>query len=153
MRSRTQSNERNTVPSDKYVPGFESSYIIEVGSSIGVRETRRILGDYVLTQEDVVEDRPFEDVVAVDWERHSRTIRGGGIDRHIVGGHSPDGQTPPREVGSHLVEPAPLIAVRVPYRCLLVRGIEGLLVAGRCISTTHEAQGYTRNQGCCIATG
>jgi uncharacterized protein with NAD-binding domain and iron-sulfur cluster len=137
----------------KYVPGFESSYVAEVGTSIGVRETRRILGDYVLTHEDVVEDRSFPDVVAVDWERHSRTVRGGGVDPQLVGGHSPDGQTSPRPAGAHKAEAAPLIAVRVPYRCLLVRDLEGLLVAGRCISTTHEAQGFTRNQGCCIATG
>jgi hypothetical protein len=137
----------------KSVPGFAAAYLVEVGATIGVRETRRILGDYVLTQEDVVEDRAFPDVVAIDWERHSRAIRGGGVDPHIVGGHSPDGQTAPQPVGTHQAEPAPVIAVRVPYRCLLPRDVEGLLVAGRCISTTHEAQGYTRNQGCCIATG
>jgi len=137
----------------KYVPGFAGAYLVEVGGSIGVRETRRILGDYVLTEEDVVEDRHFADVVALDWERHSRRARGGGIDPHIVGGHSPDGQTAHRPVGANRPSPAPLIAVRVPYRCLVVRGVEGLLVAGRCISATHEAQGYTRNQGCCIATG
>jgi FAD-dependent oxidoreductase family protein len=137
----------------KCVPGFAGAYLVEVGGNIGVRETRRILGDYVLTEQDVAEDRQFPDVVALDWERHSRLARGGGIDPHIVGGHSPDGQTAPRPAGADRPDPAPLIPVRVPYRCLVVRELEGLLVAGRCISTTHEAQGYTRNQGCCVATG
>jgi len=88
----------------KYVPGFEFAYLMDTPAQIGIRETRRIRGEYVLTDEDVLESRKFDDVIA--WSRgHDEASR-------IPKGHG------------------------IPYRCLVPKGIDNLLVAGRCISVS-----------------
>jgi len=93
-----------------HMPGMERAFLLDTSSQVGVRETRRIIGEYVLTKEDEVGGRRFDDAIA-----------------------------------SSLFD--------VPYRCLVPLKVDNLLVGGRCISTTHEAQGPIRNIPPCMVTG
>jgi hypothetical protein len=115
------------------VPGFEDAYLAQSGVSVGVRETRRIMGDYVLTGQDVLTARKFEDAIA----------RGS----YPVDIHEPGGK------GTVLRRLPLREAYDVPLRCLLPRDVERLLVAGRCISGTHEAHSSYRVTPIAMATG
>jgi glycine/D-amino acid oxidase-like deaminating enzyme len=117
----------------RYVPGFENSYVVQSGVGIGVRETRRILGEYQLTAQDVLDARKFDDAIA----------RGS----YPVDIHNPTGS------GTVLKRLPPGEAYDIPLRCLLPRGVEGLLVAGRCLSGTHEAHSSYRVMPIVMATG
>lgn len=115
----------------KYVPGFARAYLIDSPVQIGVRETRRIIGDYVLSTEDVLSGRKFSDGIArskYPLDIHDPTL-----------------------VGSFLQQlSAPY---EIPYRCLIPKIISNLLVAGRCISATHKALSSVRVMGTCMAIG
>ncbi|OGO39005.1 MAG: hypothetical protein A2147_08065 [Chloroflexi bacterium RBG_16_57_8] len=115
-------------------PGFEDAYIVMESPMVGTRESRRIVGEYVLTEEDLLDGSTFPDVIA----------RGGprGPDAHSVTGLWGDGVT------SQLKKP-----YDIPYRSLIPRKIDNLLVGGRCISTTHLAFGAIRDMATCMATG
>jgi len=115
------------------LPGFENASLSQVGSQIGVRETRRLEGLYALTMDDVVQGARFDDCIA----------RSG----YPIDIHSPDG----RGVTAAWVGGDG--AYDIPYRCLVSRTIVNLLAAGRCISTTHEALATTRLTPSCMATG
>ncbi|MCC3371830.1 FAD-dependent oxidoreductase [Cohnella sp. REN36] len=115
------------------VPGFERASISSVGTQIGIRETRRIVGRYALTKEDVTAGRKFEDVIARS---------GYPIDIHDPSGK---GVTAAWISGDG--------AYDIPYRCLVSADRRNLLAAGRCISTTHEALATTRLTPSCMATG
>ena len=115
------------------VPGFEKAYVAQSGVNIGVRETRRIRGEYQLTAEDVLTARKFPDAVA----------RGS----YPVDIHNPKGR------GTVLQNLPPGEAYDIPLRCLLPQGVERLLVAGRCISGTHEAHSSYRVTPIAMATG
>ncbi|MEW6380031.1 MAG: FAD-dependent oxidoreductase [bacterium] len=117
----------------RYVPGFEKAHIAQSGSTIGVRETRRIMGEYQLTIDDILTARKFDDVIA----------RGS----YPIDIHNPDG------AGTTLKQLPPGEAYDIPLRCLIPRGTENLLVAGRCISGTHEAHSSYRVMPIAIATG
>jgi hypothetical protein len=117
----------------RHVPGFQEAYIAQSGVHTGVRETRRIVGDYQLTAEDVLEGRKFDDVVA----------RGA----YPVDIHNPKGS------GTVLKRLPPGAAYDIPLRALLPRGVDGLLVAGRCLSGTHEAHSSYRVMPIVMATG
>jgi hypothetical protein len=108
----------------KEIPGFGDSYLVATAPLIGIREGRRIIGEYVLTVDDYMKARKFPDAIARN--------------RYPVDIHLPDA----KEVG-HL--PAGEYH-EIPYRCLVPKGVENLLVAGRCISTTFEAQSAIRVQ-------
>jgi ribulose 1,5-bisphosphate synthetase/thiazole synthase len=116
-----------------YVPGFDQGYIVQSGVNIGVRETRRILGEYQLTADDILEARKFPDVIARST--------------YPVDIHNPEG------IGTTLKRLPPGEAYDIPLRCLLPQGVEGLIVAGRCISGTHEAHSSYRVMPVSIATG
>lgn len=114
------------------VPGFKESYVSCVAPRIGVRETRTIVGEYTLTEEDILDARRFPDAIAANsWP----------IEDHI-----PDGRTEWKEC-------PPGKYYQVPYRCLLPTKVNGLLVAGRCFSATHEALASARTIAICMATG
>lgn len=113
------------------VPGFRDAYLTALAPRIGIRETWRILGEYVLTQEDVLSGRQFEDAIAQS---------GGPMDIHHAKG---EGITL-----HHLQKP-----VGIPYRCLLPREVDGLIVTGRCASATAEAMGALRGMPLVMATG
>jgi hypothetical protein len=108
----------------KYMPGFEKAYITRICPELRVRESRRIMGDYVLTSDDVVQARKFEDVIG-----KSAFPKGG----HHVASTSTitvDGtHEHPKDGGSH----------DIPYRCLVPKDVENLLVAGKPISTDRDA--------------
>ncbi|HEY5900252.1 MAG TPA: FAD-dependent oxidoreductase [Burkholderiales bacterium] len=117
----------------RYVPGFEKSYVAQSGVQVGVRETRRIIGEYQLTADDVLSARKFDDAIA----------RGA----YPVDIHNPTG------AGTVLKRLPPGEAYDIPLRCLMPRSTEGLLVAGRCISGTHEAHSSFRVMPIVMATG
>lgn len=124
----------------KYVPGFENAHLIASHSTMGVRESRRILGDYVLQDEDVVAGRSFPDGVAMaPWAPSA--------------GHHPEGSFRENERHSRTYAGRPVTGCEIPYRCLLPRGIEGLLTAGRCISVTETSQNAMRVMAPCMALG
>jgi len=106
------------------VPGFENARIAATATQIGVRESRRIVGDYTLTRDDIVAGRTFDDAVARS--------------AYPIDIHNPSGSG----TTTHRLPPG--TSYEIPYRCLVPRAVDGLLVAGRCISTTHEALASTR---------
>lgn len=117
----------------RYVPGFEQGYIVQSGVNVGVRETRRVLGDYQLTVDDILQARKFPDVIARS--------------AYPVDIHNPKG------TGTILKRLPPGEAYDIPLRCLLPQKVEGLIVAGRCISGTHEAHSSYRVMPVSMATG
>jgi hypothetical protein len=117
----------------RYVPGFEEAYLIQSGVHTGVRETRRITGEYQLTADDLLRARKFDDVIA----------RGS----YPVDIHNPAGK------GTRLERIPSGEAYDIPLRSLIPRGIERLIVAGRCISGTHEAHSSYRVMPIAMATG
>lgn len=107
------------------LPGFEQARIIDSGAVTGIRESRRIVGEYVLELDDLIQGKHFDDVVALcsyPVDIHSPTGSDGGM-RHDI-------------KTANVYE--------LPYRILVPKGIDGLLVAGRCVSATHEALGAIR---------
>ncbi|WP_436374013.1 FAD-dependent oxidoreductase [Cytobacillus sp. BC1816] len=115
------------------IPGFEKASISAVGSQIGIRETRRISGEYSLTIKDVITGKKYDDTIALSGypiDIHDPT--GKGVQANDIEGDGSYG---------------------IPYRCLIPKEIDNLLVAGRCISTTHEALATTRLTPSCMATG
>jgi glycine/D-amino acid oxidase-like deaminating enzyme len=117
----------------RYVPGFERAYVAQSGVHTGVRETRRIVGEYQLTAEDVLGAHKFDDVVA----------RGA----YPLDIHNPKGS------GTVLKRVPPGQAYDIPLRALLPQAVDGLLVAGRCLSGTHEAHSSYRVMPIVMATG
>ena len=112
------------------VPGFEQARIEQVAPVLGVRETRHIIGEYMLTGADSLDGTRFEDSIAADVS---------AVDIHDPKGADVDFQ------GRRPYE--------IPYRSLLPLGVEQLLVAGRCISADHAAHARSRNMPACMATG
>jgi hypothetical protein len=95
------------------------------GSRISVRETRRVKGPYVLTEEDAAQGRTFEDAIA--WRSGYLDLMGYKFTKMMI--HD------------------------VPYRAILPEKVDGLLTAGRCISATHVAMAAGKSMGNCLATG
>jgi len=114
------------------VPGYSQSVLLNFSSYLGVRESRRIIGDYWLTREDVLNVQKFADAIA---------MCGAPIEEHHAGSDTH---------WEYLPEGA---AYDIPYRCLLPKGVEGLLVAGRCLSASHDAHASVRSMGQCMAMG
>jgi hypothetical protein len=133
MRKRPSMDEDKRMFRRRYVPGFEHAYVVQSGVNIGVRETRRIIGEYQLTAADVLEARKFDDVIA----------RGA----YPIDIHNPTGS------GTILERLPPGEAYDIPLRCLLPQEVDQLVVAGRCISGTHEAHSSYRVMPIAMATG
>jgi hypothetical protein len=115
-------------------PGFDKSYILEIAPQVGVRETRRVIGEYQLTDEDVLKCVDFPDTVGVN---------GWMIEEHVAGDISFRWQDIPRSRGFN----------QLPYRMLLPQKVDNLLVAGRCASMTHLGQSAARVSGGCFVMG
>lgn len=114
------------------VPGYEQAYLMNFSVQAGIRETRRVHGEYRLSREDVLAARKFDDAIAQC---------GAPIEDHHPGSgtrweYIPGGQT-----------------YDIPYRCLLPLKRENLLIAGRCLSATHDAHASVRSMGQCMAMG
>ncbi|WP_019173258.1 FAD-dependent oxidoreductase [Pseudaminobacter salicylatoxidans] len=114
-----------------YVPGFETAYFTKTAPFLGIRETRRIVGQYVLTQEDVLNCTHFDDAIAVA--------------SYPIDIHRPD------DDGCTLIWCGD--CYDIPYRSLVPNEVGNLLVAGRSISATHEAMGAIRVMATCMAMG
>lgn len=115
------------------VPGFENTRLLSTGPRVGVRSSRRMVGCYTLTAEDILSERKFEDGVAAS---------GYPIDIHSADGTETDSRFL-REGGYYTI----------PYRCLINDGVKNLMSAGRNISASFEAQASTRTSPCCGALG
>jgi hypothetical protein len=122
----------------KRVPGCEDAYIVDTAATVGVRETRHVLGEYLYSREDILEARKFEDRVARNtYEIDIHPVEGIGRARHEWGKLSTAEQK----------------WSDIPYACLVPLEVESLLVAGRCCSADHEALGAMRRMGPCMFTG
>ena len=115
------------------VPGFENSYVLDIATQVGIRETRRIMGDYVLSGNDVTGCADFADSIGVN---------GWPLERHVAGdvtwGWQPEGSR-----GFN----------QLPYRMIVPQRIDNLFVAGRCASMTQEGQSAARVSGACFVMG
>jgi len=114
------------------VTGFEDAYLVKTGSHLGVREGRRVIGDYVLTKDDVLDGKRFPDAV----------IRcGQPIEDHHSG--SDTRWVYVRDHGFY----------DIPYRCLIPQNLTNVLTAGRCLSATHDAHASARSSGTAMGMG
>lgn len=114
------------------VPGYEKASLVSLSTQIGVRETRRVYGDYRMTRDDVLGARRFDDEIG---------LCGAPIEDHHPGADTkwqylPDGQV-----------------VGIPFGSLLVRDSANTLVAGRCFSATHDAHASVRSMAQTMAMG
>jgi hypothetical protein len=119
------------------IPGYEDAYLLGSSVWIGVRETRRLRGRHVLTREDVLAARDFPDAIArcgAPVEDHADAE--GTRWEYIGADGGPSGQT-----------------YGIPFGCLCPVDLDNLLVAGRCLSATHDAHASARSMGQCMAMG
>ncbi|MGI6285056.1 FAD-dependent oxidoreductase [Neomoorella humiferrea] len=114
------------------IPGFEKSNMI-ASQGVGVRETRRFVGEYVLSEEDVLKGAKFDDCI--------------GRSAYPIDIHDPEGK------GVKFTEIGGDGAYDIPYRCLLPQKVENLLIAGRIVSATHKALGSVRSITSCLVMG
>jgi glycine/D-amino acid oxidase-like deaminating enzyme len=116
------------------VPGYEQASLVALGTQIGLRETRRVYGDYRVTGDDVLAASAFDDQIGLcgaPIEDHH-----GGEGTGTTWRYLPDGET-----------------VGIPLRSLVVRDAANVMVAGRCFSATHDAQASIRSMAQCMAMG
>ena len=118
----------------KHIPGYENCRVISSGTTTGVRETRRVIGDYVITAEEMAAGCRFDDVIVHRAE-------------FIVDIHNPAGSG---QAEDHIQYCDPY---DLPYRCFTPKGVENLYTAGRCISGTHRAHASHRVMSICMAMG
>lgn len=118
------------------VPGFENCKIKDSSDHIGVRETRRVIGEYVLHADDLLSGRIFDDVMV-----HQANF--------CIDIHNPDGAGQAESEGC----PPEVLSYDIPYRCFVPKRIERLFTAGRCISGTHHAHASYRVMNICMAMG
>src|SRR5882672_5594538 len=116
------------------VPGFEKSYIVDLPPQLGIRETRRVVGGYMLSGEDVLGCASFTDSIGVN---------GWPMEQHVAGDVIFKFPPIPESRGFN----------ELPYRMLVPEGIDNLLMAGRCASMTHDGQSAARVSGACFAMG
>ena len=114
------------------IPGFADAYLIETAVHAGTRESRRLIGEYVLTKEDILAGRTFTDAVISTTGTMSY--------------HDPEGKL--QTTVTKLQQP-----YQIPYRCLVPRDLDGLLVAGRCVSVDNQGLSTVRSAGVALALG
>ena len=113
--------------------GFEESRVLSTALQIGIRESRKIIGEYTLTVEDLLGLARFDDAIAVaNYDIDIHNPEGAGTSHHYFGSEE---------------------WYEIPYRCLIPKGIKNMLVSGRCISSTHEAQASFRVMPFCCEIG
>jgi hypothetical protein len=111
----------------KYTPGFEQARLRTIGASLGTRESRKIIGEYNITEHDVLSQARFEDSIGIFPE----FLDGNGI----------------------AIMPSTGRYFHVPYRITLPQTVENLLVAGRCVAGDKVSHAATRQMMCCTVTG
>ncbi len=115
------------------IEGFENSRVLSTAMHIGIRESRKVIGEYVLTEDDLVSLARFDDAIATaNYDIDIHNPEGSGTSHHYFG------------LGEWY---------EIPYRCLIPKGMNNMLVAGRCISATHEAQASFRIMPFCAELG
>lgn len=119
----------------KHFPGFENATVREIASSIGIRETRRVVGEYTLTVADLIEAKDFEDGIALS----------------AYGWDMPNPKNPSYQPYHGVKRKSPY--TQIPYRCLLPRGEDNLINVGRSVSAEREVLGPIRVMAPCIAMG
>jgi hypothetical protein len=126
----------------KYAPGFEDCYIANMPAAVGVRETRRFLGEYYLDRADLIEGREFPDAIVRKAE-------------FIIDIHNPTGIG--QAEGKSRKYPAGRDAVvkpyDIPFRSIIPKGVDGMLLSGRCISGSHDAMASYRVQVIAMGIG
>ncbi len=118
----------------KYLPGYENCSLADSADTLGVRETRRIMGEYLLKSEDVISGRTFKDVMVHKTE-------------FLIDIHNPAG------AGQAEAEIQNSKPYDIPYRCFVPLETENLFIVGRCISGTHKAHASYRVMSICMAMG
>lgn len=118
----------------KHIPGFENCVLAHTGPNIGIRESNKINGIYVLNENDLVDNVMFDDAVAM-----------GGYPIDI---HSPEGKS---ETNHRFLKPGSWYSV--PFRSLITHGVKNLVVVGRCLSATHMALAAVRVTPIAMAIG
>ena len=121
------------------IAGFGGARIETVGARVGIRESRRVVGEVQVTAEDVTSGRTWPDVIARS--------------AYPIDIHSPTGVADPDDQGLQDDFLSKALTYGIPYRALVPEKVDGLLAAGRCISTTAEAHGATRVSPTCMAFG
>jgi hypothetical protein len=129
------------LPAMRRLPGLENLRLSQTAPQIGIRESRRIEGRYHLELDDLLQSRQFDDAV---------TSIGFHMDLHELDPNDTKPKLPPLPPG---VTRHTITKCDIPYRCMLPKEVEGLLVAGRCISGSHEAHATYRVTGTCMAMG
>jgi len=114
-------------------PGFENAYIVEIAPQIGIRETRRIGGEYQLTEKDILGCADFADSIGV---------QGWPVEAHVKG-----------DVKFQFAPPTSRGYNQIPYRIIVPKKIDNLFVVGRCASMSHEGQSSARVSGPCFIMG
>lgn len=114
----------------KYIPAFQNAYLVQTAPQIGVRETRHILGEYYLTNQDIVSGAEFEDHLGF-YVTFNSDVHDESFEQKCM----------------------PTKPYQIPLRCLIPKGIKGLLTAGRCISGSFYAHASYRVTGNCVAMG
>lgn len=130
----------------RYIPGYEAAWLIDTAPMLGVRDSRRIIGEYILTGEDLVNSRRFPDAVVRDMHaldaHHPTDV---GHIKHVIR-KAPDGT-------EEKVYVKPGAFREIPYRCLVPLKVENLLTAGRNISCDFMGQSGTRLVLACLNLG
>ena len=116
---------------NREVPGFERAILSAIAPRLGIRETRRIEGIYMLTEEDIMQQKRFDDTIALGC---------GPMDVHDAN-------------GTGIVLYMPPAPFDIPMRCLLPKEVKGLIVSGRAICATREANGGSRHMATAMALG
>jgi len=116
-----------------FIPGFEKAFIMDTASMLGIRESRRITGDYIFTDDDVNSLRKFDDAIVSNF---------GGMEIHAIDGN-----------GTKITELGEGEYYHVPYRCIIAKDFNNLYMAGRCFSANHAALSAARNIAYCMALG
>lgn len=114
------------------VGGFEDAYVLDTGVQVGVRETRHIVGDYTMTEQDVLNSRAFEDGIACGT--------------FAIDIHPPEGE-------QQVFTGSGKAVYEIPYRSLLPQGLDNVWAAGRCISASHNAFGSVRVMATAMGIG
>lgn len=127
----------------KNIPGFENAFVLDSSPTVGVRETRRVRGPHLLTQEDLAAHRTYSDSVVRIW-------------RHMAAGrdwHKADGGEGSPTDAVYRTGTTHLTWFEIPWGSLLPNGVEGMTIGGRALSATHDADMWSRAQYCCLVTG
>ena len=121
-----------------FVPGYENCFVLSSASLVGIRETRHFKGKYILTEQDILEARVFEDYVVKDayFNFDVHNITGAGLDKTGVQKHFSQDK-----------------GYTIPYRCLVPETKENILLCGRNISGTHMAHSNFRVMPICVGIG